>query len=174
MNPSQEARMRKIERASLVLRGASSALFAAVIIIHVAAIVSTLAGWSAHITYGGQEFVPSELALHSRFVLAGVGVVTAVVLLKALVHVRRLASNYLRREIFTADSARQIRQFGLSCMLWGVVKLGWTFLPLVVPAHRLTGYGVTIDPMLIGAVIVGISWFAEMAAELREESELTI
>jgi hypothetical protein len=174
MNTSHDPRFRKIERASLILRGVSTGLYVPVILIAAAATVSILAGWTAQITYGGQTFVPADLALPSRIILAVVGVGTALVLLKALHHLRRLAGNYLRREIFTADSARQIRQFGISCMLWGLVKLGWVFLPLLVPAHRLTGYSATIDPILIGAAIVGISWFAEMAAELREESELTI
>ena len=80
----------------------------------------------------------------------------------------------MRREIFTTDSARQIRQFGICCMLWGLVKVAWAFLPLLITAHRLSAYSTSIDPILIGAVIVGTSWIAEMAAALREENELTI
>lgn len=174
MNPSHETKLRQIERASFILRAICTALYIPVVVIAIAATVSILAGWTAHISYHGQTFVPSELSMQSRVILAVVGLGTAAVLFKALHHLRQLACNYMRREIFTADSARQIRQFGISCMLWGVVKLVWTFLPLLIPAHRLTGYGATIDPLLIGAVIVGMSWFAEMAAALREENELTV
>jgi hypothetical protein len=174
MNSSSEAKLRQIERASFVLRALCTALYIPVAVVTLAATVSILAGWTAHISYHGQTFVPSELALSSRLILAAVGLITAAVLIKALHHLRRLACNYMRREIFTADSARQIRQFGIACMLWGVVKLGWTLLPLLIPAQRLTVYSTSLDPILIGAVIVGISWIAEMAAALREENDLTV
>lgn len=174
MNSSTETKLRKIERVSFILRAVCTALFIPVVIIAAAATTSVLAGWTAHIRYEGQTFVPSELALPSRLILAGAVLVSAAVMAKGLFHLRQLACNYMRREIFTIESARQIRQFGISCMLWGLVKLAWAFLPLLIPAHRLTAYSTSIDPILMGAVIVGLSWFAEMAAALREESELTI
>lgn len=174
MNPSTEMKLRKIERYSSLLRVVCTTLFVPVGIIAIAATVSILAGWTAHISYHGQTFVPSEMALPARLILAVVGLGTAAVLIKALHHLRRLACNYMRREIFTADSAQQIRQFGYACMLWGVVKLVWAFLPLLIPASRLTAYSTSIDPILIGAVIVGLSWFAEMATALREENDLTV
>ena len=174
MNPSPDLKLRKIERVSFFVRAVCTALYIPVAVIAIAATVSILAGWSAHISYEGQTFVPSDLTLPSRLILAVVGLATAAVLVKALHHLRCLSSNYMRREIFTTDSARQIRQFGYSCMLWGVVKLVWVYLPLLIPAHRLSGYNATVDPILIGVVIVGMSWFAEMAAALREENDLTV
>lgn len=174
MNPSAEMNLRKIERYSSLLRVVCTTLYVPVGVITAAATVSILAGWTAHISYHGQTFVPSEMALSSRLILAAVGIITGAVLVKALHHLRRLACNYMRREIFTADSAQQIRQFGYACMLWGVVKLVWVFLPLLIPADRITAYNASVDPILIGAVIVGLSWFAEMASALREENDLTV
>jgi len=174
MNSSNEAKLQKIERASGVLRTVCTVLFVPVAVIAAAATLSILAGWTAHISYHGQTFVPSELALQSRLILAAVGLGTAAVLLKALHHLRRLACNYARREIFTIDSARQIRQFGISCMLWGAVKLVWTFLPLLIGTNQSPVYSATTDSILIGAIIIGLSWFAEMAAALREEVDLTV
>lgn len=173
MNSPHETKLRKIERASVFLRAVCTALFIPVVVIALAAIVSTLAGWTAHISYSGQTFIPATMDLSGRLILAAACLVTAAVIMKALHHLRRLACNYARREIFTADSAREIRQFGISCVLWGFVKLGWSFLPLAIVGGRTTIY-VNTDAVLIGAVIVGISWFAEMAAALREESDLTI
>ncbi|HWA28402.1 MAG TPA: hypothetical protein VG734_22320 [Lacunisphaera sp.] len=174
MNPSNETRLRKIERASTLIRTAISALYVPVAIITVASTVAVVAGWSAHISYEGQVFIPSALPLSSRLILALAVLAAGAVAAKGLFHLRRLAGNYTRREIFTTDSARQIRDFGVSCMLWGVVKVVWAFLPLLVSVHRMSVYSTSIDPILMGAVIVGISWFAEMAAALREENELTI
>lgn len=174
MNSSSETKLRKIERYSSLLRTACTVLYVPVAIISVAATVSILAGWTAHISHEGQTFVPSELALTSRVILAVAVLVAGAVAAKGLHHLRGLACNYMRREIFTVDSARQIRALGFTCMLWGVVKVAWAFLPMLIPAHRMTVYSTSIDPILIGAVIVGISWFTEMAAALREENDLTI
>ena len=173
MNTPNEMNLRKIERASFLLRAVCTALLIPVVIIALAATGAILAGLTAHISYAGQTFIPAKMTLESRLVLAVVGLATGVVLFKGLLHLRRLAGNYMRREIFTADSAQQIRQFGITCMLWGVIKLVWAFLPLAVSAGGSVAY-VTTDAIMIGAVIVGLSWFAEMAAALREENDLTV
>ena len=174
MTTSNETTLRKIERASSVLRAVTTAVHVPVVILGIVATVAILSGSSAHISYLGQDFVPSELLLEPRLVLAVVVVATALVMLKALRHLRQLAGNYMRREIFTADSARQIRQFGLSCVLWGLIKLAWAFLPLLILAKHGPVYTAASDSILMGAVIIGISWFAEMAAALREENDLTV
>jgi hypothetical protein len=173
-NSTKEEKLKRIERASNVLRGVSHALFVPVVIIGLAAITSILAGWSAHIDYQGQSYVPSAMALQPRVILAVVVVLTAAVLLKALHHLRLLANNYSRREIFTAESARQVCQVGISCVLWGVVKVVWTFLPLALSTNRPPVYNASTDSILMGVIIIGLSWFAEMAAALREENDLTI
>ena len=174
MNAHTEMKLRKMERASILLRAVCSGLFALVLIVAAVAIAAVVAGRATSVTYYSQSIAIAELGLQSRLILAATGVATLVVFLKALYHLRRLLGNYARREIFTADSARQIRQFGFSCILWGVIKVIWTFLPLVVAANSPRSVGLTIDSIFIGAVIVGISWFAEMAAALREENDLTI
>ena len=171
---SPENRLRKIERASVLLRGISTALFIPLIVVTAASTVSTLAGWTAHIEFLGRTFVPSELGIPSRLVLAAVVIVSGAVIGKCLRHLRRLACNYADRRIFTADSARQLRQFGVGCVLWGLVKIVWAFLPLVVSSPRPPLYYATSDSILLGVVFIGISWFAEMAAEMREENDLTI
>jgi hypothetical protein len=173
MTTPHEMKLQKIERVSFLLRAICTALYVPVIVIGIAATIAILAGLTAHISYAGQTFIPAEMTPASRLLLAVVGVATAAVLFKALHHLRRLAGNYARREIFTAESARQIRQFGVTCMLWGVIKLIWAFLPLAVSTGRSLVY-VTTDAIWIGAVIVGLSWFAEMAAALREENDLTV
>jgi hypothetical protein len=174
MNALTETKLRKIERASALLRAACSGLFALVLIVAVVATIAVVAGRATSVNYYSQSIAIAELGLRSRLVLAATGVGTLGVFLKALYHLRRLLGNYSRREIFTADSARQIRQFGVSCILWGLIKVIWAFLPLVVATNSPRSVGLTIDSIIIGAVIVGISWFAEMAAALREENDLTI
>ena len=173
MKSTNEKKLKQIARASNVLRGVSHALYVPVILVGAAAAFSILAG-RAQISFQGQTYVPAELALQPRLILATVVVATAAVLLKCLHHLRRLANNYSRQEIFTADSARQIRQFGISCVLWGVVKIAWAFLPLMILADHPPVYNASTDSILMGVIIIGLSWFAEMAADLREENDLTV
>src|SRR5688572_7210753 len=117
MNSSTEMKLQKIQRYSAVCRTICTALFVPVAVITVAASVSILAGWTAHIKFDGQTFVPSDLTVLSRVFLAAVVIAFGAVLAKGLCHLRRLLGNYARREIFTLDSARQIRQFGVTCVL---------------------------------------------------------
>jgi small-conductance mechanosensitive channel len=173
MNSSTEIQIRKIERVSRFLRAVCTALFIPIVVFGLFAIVSILAGWTAHIRFDGRTFVPSELAWPARVILATAVLAAAAVSAKSLHHLRQLMGNYARREIFTLDSARHIRQFGITCVLWGVVKLGWAFLPLLVTQVQQT-VNLTGDTIVIGLVIVGLSWFAELASALREENDLTV
>jgi len=174
MNSENELKLQKIERASRLLRTLFTVLFIPVTVIAVAVTVSVLAGWTAHIKFDGQTFEPAELVLTARLFLAAIVVAMAAVMAKGLFHLRRLMGNYSRREIFTLDSARQIRQFGITCVLLGLVKLAGAFLPLMLASSAHRAVNLNADAVIIGAVVIGISWFAEMAAALREENDLTV
>lgn len=174
MNTNTETKLRRIERASLVLRAACTGLSIAVVVFAIAGIVSVFVGRATSVTYYSASFDLTGVGLGTRLAIAALGLATAGVFLKALYHLRRLATNYARREIFTPDSARQIRHFGISCMLWGGVKIIWAFLPMMLLANPPATVELTIESILIGAVIVGLSWFAEMATALRQENDLTI
>lgn len=169
-----QTKLRRIERISVILRAACTGLLAVVGIVAVIAMVATIAGRVTSINSGAQSFEISGMGLRSRLILFATCGATAGVIVKALYHLRRLLDNYSRREIFTAGSARQIRQFGISCILWGMIKVTWAFLPMLISPNRPHSFGVTVDSIIIGAVIIGISWFTEMATDLREENELTI
>lgn len=173
-NPEIETKLRRIERISSISRTICSALTVPVGIL---ALVATGAAFISHdstVDYFGQTVALGDLTPGGRVILAVVILVTGAVAIKALWHLRHLLGNYSRREIFTADSARQLRNFGVSCMLWGIVKFAWAFLPLMVLVQRQQPIRVSGDTFMIGFVIVLLSWFAEMAATLREENDLTI
>lgn len=174
MNPQIETKLRRIERISSVLRGVCAAL---IVPVGVLACFTLTAVWftqGARLEYFGQSFAIADLTAAGRVMVSVLALASGAVVIKALVHLRGLLGNYARREIFTADSARQLRNFGVSCMLWGLLKLGWAFLPLMAFAQRHDPIRVEGDALMIGFVIVLLSWFAEMAAELREENDLTI
>jgi len=110
-----------------------------------------------------------------------------------LYYLFRLLGNYSRGEIFSRDSAMQIRRWGLVCVLWGATQFVQIYVPWAVwahptpiPASDRQSYGVEVKDHLVdwqvhgggrmvnGLIIVAISWFMEMAAEMREENELTV
>lgn len=172
--PSTEMRLQKIQRVSDVLRKICHSLLVPVVALPLIASVGILTGRSTSFNFDGQYFAIGQLGLGARLMLVTAVLVTAAVAFKALGHLRRLFRNYSQREVFTIESARHIRDFGVTCMLWGAVKVVWLFLPLAIssnPPHHLDTSG---DAVFIGAAIVGIAWFTEMAAALREENDLTI
>ncbi len=84
----------------------------------------------------------------------------------------RLLGLYSRGEIFTRESAAQMRRWGLACVAWGFLKIGYFVVPYVLANCQHQG----LDPGLIvdGLIILAISWSVEMATEIREENELTV
>ena len=71
-----------------------------------------------------------------------------------------------------ASPSGQLCQFGIACLLWGVMNFLWG-LSLALssrPAKTFQGHA---DSFGIGAIIL-IAWFMDMAVDLREDNELTI
>ena len=173
MNPNSEKKIRRIERMSVALRGLSSVLLVVIGVSTLVASGAAIAGRLASFRSFGNTINLAAVAPGARIAVALAVLATGAIVLKALLHLRNLFGNYARREIFTADSARQLRRFGFSCVLWFGVELLWVCLPglLQTPAAPVP---LSCDALFIGVVIIGVSWFTEMAAELREENDLTI
>jgi|GEM_PF-1879081 uncharacterized membrane protein len=175
MNTTTTAiKLERIQRISVLLHAACTGLLVFVGIVVGVALIAMFAGRVTSINNGSDSFAIADLTMRSRLILIGVCVCTAAVLVKTLYHLRRLLDNYSRRQIFTANSAREIRQFGISCILWGMVKIIWAFLPMILLKAAPHSFALTLDSVVIGFIIIGISWFAEMATELSEENDLTI
>jgi hypothetical protein len=174
MNPQLESKFRRIEQSSALLKRICTGLVVAVIVVAAVATVSAFAGRLTSVNYYGGTIPLANLTATGRAIVAIVMVMTGAIAVKALLHLRRLSANYSRRQIFTSESAVQIRQFGISCILWGLVKAVWAFLPMIVLSQRPASVPVTVDTVAIGVAIIAISWFAEMAATIREENDLTI
>jgi hypothetical protein len=173
-NPVIETKLRRIERVSTILRAVCGALIVPTVVLTVAVVVMSFISADANLSYYGQTIPMKDLSGSGRVIVALLALASGAIGVKALWHLRRLAHNYSRREIFTADSARQLRSFGISCMLWGIAKVAWAFLPLMAFTHRGQPVHVSGDTFVLGCIIVLLSWFAEMAASIREENELTI
>ena len=199
MKPETEQKLRNIKQVSMVLRAICKVLLALVTCASLAYVGLTLAGLGTISLFENTVHLQlSPLTFPIRLVLAVIAALMMSVLLKGLYHMHRLFGNSGRGDIFTTDSATQIRQLGITNLLWFGVQVLWGVaivtlsqgsLPTTSPAFTFSdGLGVfaisggplptsfqfRVDPLIIGSLIIVISWFMEVAAEMREENELTV
>ena len=172
MRPENEARLRKIKKASQVLRVICKLLLVLVVILGIASVLTVTSGLGG-IDSGNMVFRTGGLALGHRIALGLVTVAAWAVLFKAIYHLHGLFGKYSRGEIFTRSAVGQLRQFGIGCLLWGVMSWVWMLsLALSLP-HGKTFRG-NADAFAIGVAIIVIAWFMDMAVDLREENDLTV
>jgi hypothetical protein len=164
MRPENEARLKKIRWVSRVLRVICQVILGLFVVV--------LSGFGLMFCMWG---FPAEVygSGAARIAVVGLLVVLMGLLLKCGYHLYRLLGNYSRGEIFTSGSAEQIRQWGIACVLLGSVKFGILFVPLAF-FREYTSPGQGLDWVVNGLIIVGISWFMAMAAEMREEQDLIV
>ena len=168
-----DPKLRRIERASRVLSRCCSAALYLFTFTFVCAAACFLFG-RGQVSFEDTRLTPASLPLGSRLGLLALLALTYAVLVKGVLHLRSLLRGYGRGEVFTLASALEVRRIGITCILWCFIKFGWAVAP-----HFLYGLATTksifeIDAMVVGGVLIVISWFAEAAAHLREENELTI
>ncbi|MGP8258976.1 MAG: DUF2975 domain-containing protein [Acidobacteriaceae bacterium] len=182
MRPENEARLKKIQAISGLLRAVCTAFL-------VLPVFMELVMLSA-LVFGRGSFIPGQDTIRSRFVFDTYFTLQWVGMFFCVYFLHRLLGNYSRGEIFSRDSAKQIQRWGLACVLWGAMQFVWVFVPGAVSPHPANGQIQNYVPgvkaqivdwqahggglMVNGLIIVAISWFMEMAVEMREENELTV
>jgi hypothetical protein len=119
-------------------------------------------------------FQVADLTLFHRLLLIALSILTWGVMFKCIYHLYRLFGNYSRGEIFTRGSVSQLRQWGIACLLWGVMNVLWLGLWIATSANVPSSLQIHNDSFAIGIIIIVIAWFMDMAVDLREENELTI
>jgi len=177
MRPENEARLKKIQAISGLLRAVCTAFL-------VLPVFAELWGlWYLFSVHG--------MPIRTRFVMGANYTLQWAAMFLFVYYLHRLLGNYSRGEIFTRDSALQIRRWGLVFVLWGALQFVSMFVPgadLSHPAQNspVQSYGPEVKDhlaewqrygggrMVNGLIIVAISWFMEMAAEMREEQDLIV
>jgi len=180
MRPENEARLKKIQAISGLLRAVCTVFL-------VLPVFAELWGlWYLFSVHG--------MPIRTRFVMGANYTLQWAAMFLFVYYLHRLLGNYSRGEIFTRDSAVQIRRWGLVFVLWGGIQFVSMFVPGAELSHPAPvgtnsptqSYGVEVKDhlsdwqrygggrMVNGLIIVAISWFMEMAAEMREENELTV
>jgi hypothetical protein len=177
MKPETEKRLKKIKRISNVLRAICKVLLAIVICGFLVSMAAIIAGKGATLSFFDNS-IPLQLApltVSARLLVVVMVALTMGVFFKGLYHLHRLFGNYGRGDVFTIDSAGQIRELGITALLGSGVNFLWCFTALALTqAHLPHEFQFHADGLFIGPVVIAISWFMEMAAEMREENELTV
>ncbi|HTS18724.1 MAG TPA: DUF2975 domain-containing protein [Verrucomicrobiae bacterium] len=172
MKPEMEMKLQKIKRVSNIFRSICKMGLVLAACVFVAATVAILTGHGT-LSFSGFSVPLAPLTFPSRFVLAAITALTIAVGVKGIYHLYQLFGNYGRGDIFTTESAGQIRQLGITVLLWYGANLLWAFTAVAVQRTPVVGQFHS-DSLVTGPIIIVISWFMEMAAEMREENELTI
>lgn len=177
MKPETEKKLKKIKRISNVLRTICKVLLAIMICGFLASMVAILIGQEGTLTVFDNS-IPIQLApltVPARLLVIVMVALVMAVFFKCIYHLHRLFGNYGRGEIFTTDSAGQIRQLGITALLSAGVNFLWGFTAMALTqTHLPRDFQFHADGLFLGPVIIAISWFMEMAAEMREENELTV
>jgi hypothetical protein len=172
MRPETSKKLRKIRKVSIFFGVVSVVLSGVVAFLGVAAVVCVVFGVGG-VNYEGVLFQTGGLSLGHRLILGAVTGVAWAALFECFFHLWRLFGNYSRGEIFTREAVGQLRLSGIACLLWGVLSFLW-LSSLAVSLHPNKSFQAHFDSFSIGAVLIVIAWFMDMAVDLREENELTI
>ncbi|MGD1020544.1 MAG: DUF2975 domain-containing protein [Verrucomicrobiia bacterium] len=164
----------KVQRTSKVLRLICKVLLVLFICVIPILTGTIVAGWGTLYLHHGSIKLAS-LALSSRLVFAVIVALEMAVKFKGIYHLYRLFGNYATGNIFTTESAGQIRQLGVTVLLLVGVNILFEVAAVafaLYPRNHMIGF--SLNSLVTGFVIIVISWFMQMGAEMREESELTI
>lgn len=172
MRTEIQAKLNRIRKVSIIFRAICTGLMALIALVGLGSGVSVIFGVGG-INFGDTIFQTAGLTLGRRLVLGAVTALTFGILFKCFYHLHRLFGKYSRGQIFTRESVGQLRQFGIACLLWGVMKFLWG-VSLALSMHPQKSFEGHTDAFVIGGILIVIAWFMDMAVDLREENELTI
>jgi hypothetical protein len=172
MSRDNQAKLRRIKRASAAGRVTCDLVLAALGLTGIGAVVDVVSG------IGGVKllhwfFSTAGLGLGHRLILGAITAATWGILFAGFFHLRRLFADFARGEIFTRHAVRQLRWFGIACLLWCVMHFVW-MASLAMSSHPIRTFPASADGFGTGIVVIVIAWFMDMAVDLREENELTI
>jgi hypothetical protein len=168
-----QMKLRKIEKASTVFRVICDGVLALITVIGLAAVTCVTLGVGGINFDGGKAISTANSTLGHRLILGLVTAVAWAVLVKCFYHLRRLFRMYSRGDVFARESVNQLRQFGIACLLWGVLGFVWR-MSLAIAVHPAQTFQAHTGSFAIGIFAIVIAWFMDMAVDLREENELTI
>ena len=174
MRPENELRLQKIRRISGVLRGFCKGLLVLIAIGYLMALVTVLANRGGSVGYVDAFLRIRDLTSRGRLLVVGLSTLTSAVWMWCIYQLHQLFGCYSRGEIFTREAVGHLRQMGVACVLWGVMKVLWVGLSHALSTQPLGPVQVSAEIIPIGIIVIVVSWFMYMAVDLQEENELTV
>jgi len=175
MDSELERKLRRIQSFSQVFRRICQGALLVMFLLLLASIAGICIGKGGIIRAFDISIPLGTLGGYQRMVMAVVAVLAIAVPIKGLYHLERLFRNYTEGKIFTVASAGEIRQLGITALLWAAANLIWIAAAVALTERHLPhSFYFRMDSIAVGVTVIVISWLMEMAAAMREENELTI
>jgi hypothetical protein len=175
MIATTQQKLDRITRISAALRILCTVLLVLAAALTLVACAAVMVGGDVTLQFFDVRIPVENLTTIARLALVGLVLVSMGVVFKALVNLKRLFGIYADGKIFTPQAAANIRQLGILTVIWAAVCAAWEVTPhFFAPATVPLLFHLRIDLVIVGVVIVVISWFMQAAAELQAENDLTI
>jgi len=174
MRPENEAKLRKIRRISGFLRGFCKVLLVLIAIGYLMALVALLANRGGSIGYFDVWFRVGDLTAWGRLLVVAMSTLTSAVWVWCIYQLHQLFGSYSEGHIFTREAVGHLRQMGVACVLWGVMKVLWVGLERALAGTTPVPVQVSAEIIPIGLIVIVVAWFMDMAVDLQEENELTV
>ncbi len=182
MDKEALARLENIRKVSGIVRGICKGLFGASILAYAGlAMIVSMVFASGDGTFSIRETtIPvHSFSIGTIFLFLIFLAVPFIIVLKGLFHVIKLFFYYEKGAIFTAESVAQLKQIGVTFLLWTGYEIFALILALGLSAYRNNSMSVDIGgsmllSLFLGVFFVLISWVMDNGRGLHEENELTI
>jgi hypothetical protein len=166
--------LRKIRRISGFLRGFCKVLLVLIAIGYLMALVALLANRGGSIGYFDVWFRVGDLTAWGRLLVVAMSTLTSAVWVWCIYQLHQLFGSYSEGHIFTREAVGHLRQMGVACVLWGVMKVLWVGLERALAGTTPVPVQVSAEIIPIGLIVIVVAWFMDMAVDLQEENELTV
>jgi hypothetical protein len=137
-------------------------------------LITLLANRGGSVGYFDVWFRIGDLTTGGRLMVLALASLTSAVWVWCLYQLRQLFDNYSHGQIFTREAVGHLRQMGVACVLWGLMKILWVGLSRALSANPLSPTQVSAEIIPIGIIILVVAWFMDMAVDLQDENELTV
>lgn len=175
MLTATQRKLDQITRISAIFRIICTVLLVLAAALTVVSCAALVVGGDVTLQFFDVRIPVENLTTMARLALVGLVLVSMGVVFKALVNLKRLFGIYAGGKIFTPQAAANIRQLGILAVIWAAVCAAWELAPhFFAPTTVPLLFHLRVDLVVVGVVIVVISWFMQAAAELQEENDLTI
>ena len=124
--------------------------------------------------YSGGAIPPAAQVIAWINTLAALGI-----FLKLNLHLSRLFDHYANGKIFGHENVHQIRQIGITVLLFPALWILTAIAPVFIAADGRTalmdydGAG-PLPAVILGAIIMIVAWIMDVGRDLREEQDLWI